>query len=64
MTQTERCEGVVYLGLQDMFDGTSIPLFWDPETGTSFAIHDRETLSDALTRVSERFAVPSESARA
>ncbi|HZS11834.1 MAG TPA: hypothetical protein VFA38_06265 [Nitrospirales bacterium] len=60
MTPSERCEGVIYLGLQDMFDGTGVPLFWDPETGTSFVVHERESLAEALIRVSERFAMPAE----
>ena len=56
MTRRERCEGVVYLGLQEMFGAPSVPLFVDPETGTTFAIHRDETMAEALERVDERFA--------
>jgi hypothetical protein len=47
--------GVIYNGLQEHPNGYQIPLFTDPETGSTFAQLENETVSDALKRSRTNF---------
>lgn len=57
MTLEERLAQVVFVGIQyGRLPETGIALCSDPLTRTTFALHERESLVDALHRVDARFA--------
>lgn len=56
MTNLQRYQGIVILGVQAEYSGLdSYVLCNDPETGTTFAVHPGETIGEALDRVEARF---------
>ncbi len=56
MTQVERLAGVRFEGIQfGLALGQGIALCTDPLTLTTFALHDGETLAEALARIDARF---------
>lgn len=57
MTDAERLAGLRFDGIQFGPQPTqALALATDPLTGTTFALHDGETLGEALARIDRRFA--------
>jgi hypothetical protein len=55
MTDLQRYQGIVILGVQSKQSGGHFVLCNDPETGTTFAVHPGETMAQALDRVDSRY---------
>lgn len=55
MTNLQRYQGIIVLGVQSRHGGGPFVLCNDPETGTTFAVQPGETMGEALDRVESRF---------
>lgn len=56
MTRDERLAGLLFNGIQyGVRPESGLALVTDPLTGTTFALHDGETLAAALARIDRRY---------